>query len=171
MNQETRWTPRVTVAAVIEREGRFLLVEEQQSRGLVLNNASGHLDIAESLPEACVREVLEETGFDFTPEALVGVYLSRYRGHDPVHNRERDLTFLRFTFCGALGDFHPERELDTPIVRTLWMTPEEIHASRARHRSPMVLRSLQDYLDGHRFPLDTIHADASVAHPADFGSR
>ena len=112
---ETRWTPRVTVAAVIERDGRFLLVEERQSRGLVLNNPAGHLDIGESLPQACVREVLEETAFDFTPEALVGVYLSRYRGHDPRHGRTRDLTFLRFTFCGTLGQFHEELTLDDPI--------------------------------------------------------
>ena len=87
---ETRWTPRVTVAAIIERDGRFLLVEEKQSRGLVLNNPAGHLDIGESLPQACVREVLEETAFDFTPEALVGVYLSRYRGHDPRHGRRSE---------------------------------------------------------------------------------
>ena len=168
---ETRWTPRVTVAAVIERDGRFLLVEERQSRGLVLNNPAGHLDIGESLPQACVREVLEETAFDFTPEALVGVYLSRYRGHDPRHGRTRDLTFLRFTFCGTLGQFHEELTLDDPIERTVWMTPDEIRASRARHRSPMVLRSLQDYLDGHRFPFDTIYADGSVFNPDDLSKR
>ena len=129
---ETRWTPRVTVAAIIERDGRFLLVEEKQSRGLVLNNPAGHLDIGESLPQACVREVLEETAFDFTPEALVGVYLSRYRGHDPRHGRTRDLTFLRFTFCGTLGRFHEGRALDTPIERTVWMTPDEIRARYGR---------------------------------------
>lgn len=168
---ETRWTPRVTVAAIIERDGRFLLVEERQSRGLVLNNAAGHLDRGESLPQACVREVLEETGFDFTPEALVGVYLSRYRGHDPKKDRVRDLTFLRFTFCGTLGAFHSEHTLDTPIERTVWMTPDEIRASQSRHRSPMVLRSLQDYLDGHRFPLDTIYAHSSLYNPADFSTR
>ena len=168
---ETRWTPRVTVAAVIEREGRFLLVEERQSRGLVLNNPAGHLDVGESLTQACVREVLEETAHDFTPEALVGVYLSRYRGHDPRYGHLRDLTFLRFTFCGRLGRFHPERTLDAPIERTVWLTPEEMRASHARHRSPMVLRSLQDYLDGHRFPLDTIYADGSVFKPDDLSRR
>lgn len=168
---ETRWTPRVTVAAVIERDGRFLLVEERQSRGLVLNNPAGHLDIGESLPQACVREVLEETAFDFTPEALVGVYLSRYRGHDPRHGHVRDLTFLRFTFCGSLGRFHEGRKLDSPIERTVWMTPEEIRASQARHRSPMVLRSLQDYLDGHRLALDSVYADSSVFSPDDLSRR
>jgi hypothetical protein len=83
----------------------------------------------------------------------------------------RDLTFLRFTFCGTLGQFHAGRELDSPIERTVWMTPDEIRASQARHRSPMVLRSLQDYLDGHRFPLDSIYADASVFDPADLSAR
>ena len=168
---ETRWTPRVTVAAVLERDGKFLLVEERQTRGLVLNNAAGHLDCGESLTQAVVREVLEETAHDFTPTALVGVYLSRYQGHDPVRGRDRDLTFLRFTFCGTLGDFHPDRVLDTPIERTLWLTPEEIRASTSRHRSPMVLRSLEDYLDGHRFPLDTIYAHESVFDPAAFETR
>lgn len=168
---EKRWTPRVTVAAVLERDNRFLLVEERQSRGLVLNNPAGHLDIGESLPQACVREVLEETAFDFTPEALVGVYLSRYRGHDSRHGVLRDLTFLRFTFCGTLGKFHQGRDLDSPIERTVWMTSEEVRASQPRHRSPMVLRSLQDYLDGHRFPLDSIYADASVFDPADLSAR
>ncbi|MEE1653329.1 NUDIX hydrolase [Brachymonas sp. G34] len=166
-----RWTPRVTVAAVLEHEGRFLLVEERQTRGLVLNNAAGHLDRGESLVHACVREVLEETAYDFTPEALVGVYLSRYQGHDPKRGIDRDLTFLRFTFCGQLGQFHSERELDTPIERTLWLTPDEIRASVHRHRSPMVLRSLEDYLSGHRFPLDTIYAHESVTNPACFETR
>lgn len=168
---ETRWTPRVTVAAILERDGKFLLVEENQSRGLVLNNAAGHLDLGESLTQACIREVLEETAYDFTPEALVGVYLSRFQGMDKRKGVERDLTFLRFTFCGQLGDFHPERTLDTPIERTVWMTPEEIRASEKRHRSPMVLRSLDDYLKGHRFPLDTIHAHESVFNPADLEHR
>lgn len=168
---ETRWTPRVTVAAVLERDGQFLLVEERQTRGLVLNNAAGHLDRGESLTQAVVREVLEETAHDFTPQALVGVYLSRYQGHDPRSGRDRDLTFLRFTFCGDLGRFHADRTLDNPIERTVWMTPEEIRASAGRHRSPMVLRSLEDYLDGHRFPLDTIYAHESVFEPHDFEHR
>ena len=111
---ETRWTPRVTVAGILERDGRYLLVEERQSRGLVLNTPAGHLDQGESLTQAVVREVLEETAYDFTPTALVGVYLSRYQGHDPRKGVDRDLTFLRFTFCGTLGAFHPERALDEP---------------------------------------------------------
>lgn len=166
-----RWTPRVTVAAVIEQAGRFLLVEERQTRGLVLNNPSGHLDCGETLPQACIREVLEETAYDFTPRALVGVYLSRYRGYDSKKNALRDITFLRFTFCGVLGQFHKDRTLDTPIERILWLTKEEIITSVKQHRSPMVLRSLYDYLDGHRFPLDTVHADCSVFKPADIELR
>ena len=168
---ETRWTPRVTVAGILERDGRYLLVEERQSRGLVLNTPAGHLDQGESLTQAVVREVLEETAYDFTPTALVGVYLSRYQGHDPRKGVDRDLTFLRFTFCGTLGAFHPERVFDEPIERTLWLTPDEIRASVARHRSPMVLRSLDDYLAGHRFPLDTIYADASIFSPAALSER
>lgn len=167
----SRWTPRVTVAAVIEQDGRFLLVEERQTRGLVLNNPSGHLDCGETLPQACIREVLEETAYDFVPQALVGVYLSRYRGHDPKKDALRDITFLRFTFCGALGQFHKNRSLDTPIERTVWLSKAELIDSAERHRSPMVLRSLHDYLDGHRFPLDTVHADLSVFNPADIELR
>ena len=97
--------------------------------------------------------------------------MSRYQGHDARRGIDRDLTFLRFTFCGKLGRFHPDRQLDTPIERTLWLTPDEIRASVQRHRSPMVIRSLEDYLNGHRFPLDTIYAHESVTHPACFETR
>ena len=166
-----RWKPSVTVAAIIEQGGRYLLVEEHTPEGLRLNNPAGHLDPGESPEQGCAREALEETTHTFEPDALVGVYLSRYRGHDPRHGRTRDLTFLRFTFCGTLGQFHEELTLDDPIERIVWMTPDEIRASRARHRSPMVLRSLQDYLDGHRFPLDTIYADGSVFNPDDLSKR
>ncbi|WP_367847865.1 NUDIX hydrolase [Rhodoferax sp. WC2427] len=148
-----RWKPSVTVAAVVEHEGRFLLVEEHTPEGLRLNNPAGHLEPGESLAEACARETLEETATSFTPTALVGVYQARLL---PANSTEFT-TYLRFAFCGTLGDFHPGRRLDHGIKRTLWMTPAEIRASTHRHRSPMLLRGIEDYLAGRRFPLDLVY--------------
>ena len=157
-----RWKPNVTVAALIERDGHFLLVEEDTADGLRLNNPAGHLDPGESPIQACIREVLEETAHDFTPTAVVGVYLNRFR-------RTRtgdDITYLRFAFAGQLGTHHGWRALDEGIVRTVWMTPEEIRATRDRHRSPLLLRCLDDYLAGQRFPLTLVHTDSSVTESA-----
>ncbi|WHZ10108.1 MAG: Nudix-like NDP and NTP phosphohydrolase NudJ [Burkholderiaceae bacterium] len=162
---ERRWTPRVTVAAVIEQGGRFLLVEEQTQDGLRLNNPAGHLEPGESPAQACVREALEETGHAFEPTALVGVYLARPGGADargPAGAADPGLTYLRFAFCGELGAADPHRPLDRGIVRTLWMDVGELRASRARHRSPLVLRCVSDYLAGRRHPLDLIHCDPSL---------
>ena len=156
-----RWKPNVTVAALIVRDGHFLLVEEDTADGLRLNNPAGHLDPGESPIQACIREVLEETAHDFTPTAVVGVYLNRFR-------RTRtgdDITYLRFAFAGQLGTHHGWRALDEGIVRTVWMTPEEIRATRDRHRSPLLLRCLDDYLAGQRFSLNLVHTDASVLQP------
>ena len=154
-----RWKPHVTVAAVIEREGRFLLVEEQTSDGLRLNNPAGHLDPGESLVQGCIRETLEETAHDFVPTALVGVYLSRVPR--PARDGQPPLavTYLRFAFSGELGQFFPDRRLDHGIVRAVWMTPAEIRASASRHRSPVVLQCLEDYLAGVRHPLVMLHTD------------
>ena len=148
-----RWKPSVTVAAVVEHEGRFLLVEEHTPEGLRLNNPAGHLEHGESLADACARETLEETATRFTPTALVGVYQARLR---PANSQEFT-TYLRFAFCGTLGDFEPERRLDHGITRTLWMTAAEIRASTHLHRSPMLLRGIEDYLAGRRYPLDLIY--------------
>ena len=146
------WKPNVTVAAVVERDGAFLLVEEETEHGLMFNQPAGHLEQGESLPAAATRETLEESGWDFTPEELVGIYQWR--------NRERDLTYLRFAFAGRLGRHHDDFSLDTGIVRTVWMTPEEIHASQARHRSPLVVKCVEDYLAGQRVPLAIlVHCD------------
>ncbi|OJX34428.1 MAG: NUDIX hydrolase [Burkholderiales bacterium 68-12] len=156
-----RWKPNVTVAALIERDGHFLLVEEDTADGLRLNNPAGHLDPGESPLDACIREVLEETAYDFTPTALVGVYLNRFR-------RTRtgdDITYMRFAFAGTLGTHHAWRTLDEGIVRTVWMTPAQIRASRERHRSPVLLRCVEDYLAGQRFALDVVHTDPSVGRP------
>ena len=160
-----RWKPSVTVAAIIERrEGdtsRFLLVEEHTPEGLKINNPAGHLDPEESPQQGVVREVLEETACVFTPDRLVGVYLSRFQR--PA--RGEDVTFVRFAFGGSVGEPDPNRALDEGIVRTLWMTLPELRESRARHRSPHVLGCIEDYVAGRRYPLDTITTDASVYVP------
>jgi len=164
---DLRWKPSVTVAAIIERDGRFLLVEEETSEGLRLNNPAGHLDPGESPHEACAREVLEETTHLFEPTALVGVYLSRFQRPLPDASIE-DVTYLRFAFCGLLGKAVADRHLDTGIVRTLWLTPDEIRASAARHRSPLLLRCMDDHLRGQRFPLEAVHTDPSVQNLQQF---
>ena len=166
---DLRWKPNVTVAAVIERDGRFLLVEEHTSHGLKLNTPAGHLDPGESPAEGCAREALEETAHHFVPTALVGVYMARFQ-RQPTASAERrdseeDITYLRFAFTGTLGDFVQGRALDEGIVRTLWMTPDEIRASVDRHRSPLLLQCIEDYLGGARHPLSLVHTDASVYGP------
>ena len=146
------WKPNVTVAAIVEREGRFLLVEEETDDGLMLNQPAGHLEANESLVEGAARETLEETAYEFTPQYLVGVYCWRHT--------DRNVTFLRFAFAGMLGTHYPERALDTGIVRALWLTAAEVRASRGRHRSPMVVRCMDDYQRGTRAPLDLlVHLD------------
>jgi len=157
----TRWKPSVTVAAVIEQSGRFLLVEEHTSEGLRLNNPAGHLDPGESPAAGCIRETLEETAYQFTPQALVGVYLARM--HRPLAgNAIEDITYLRFAFCGALGAFDGGRQLDHGIVRTVWLSPEEIRQHSDRLRSPLVLQCMEDYLAGKRFDLNLVHTHPSV---------
>ena len=153
-----RWKPNVTVAAVIEQDGRFLLVEEHTSDGLMLNSPAGHLDPGETPVEGCARETLEETAHHFTPTALIGIYLAR----SPRRTHGEHVTYLRFAFAGTLGAFEPGRSLDEGIVRTVWMTADEIRASVARHRSPLLLEGVEDYLAGQRYPLDLIHSDPSV---------
>ena len=156
---DTRWKPSVTVAAVIEQNSRFLLVEEHTAEGLRLNNPAGHLDPGESPAQGCAREALEETAWHFTPTELVGIYLSRFQRPDT------DITYLRFAFCGTLGAFEAQRTLDTGIVRALWLTPDEIRASTARHRSPLVLQCMEDYLRGQRYPMELVYTDASIYGP------
>ncbi|MEJ7931555.1 NUDIX hydrolase [Ramlibacter sp. AN1015] len=157
-----RWKPNATVAAIIEREGRYLLVEEQTAQGLKLNNPAGHLEPGESPMAACSREALEETGHEFMPHALVGIYLARERRGDAGE----DVTYLRFAFRGALGRHDPGRALDAGIVRTVWLTAQEVRDSVARHRSPLVLRCVEDHLAGVSHPLTLLHVDASVTAKA-----
>ncbi|CAN7205838.1 NUDIX hydrolase [Pseudorhodoferax sp. LjRoot39] len=153
-----RFKPSVTVAAVIERGGRYLLVEEHTPEGLRLNNPAGHLEPGEALATACAREALEETAHTFTPTELVGIYLSRFVR--PATGEE--ISYLRFAFCGELGAQVAGRSLDAGIARTLWLTPDEVRASRERHRSPLLLRCIEDHLAGQRHPLALLHTDPSV---------
>lgn len=160
-----RWKPSVTVAALIERvvdgERQFLLVEEHTPEGLKLNNPAGHLNPGESPEQGVAREALEETGRVFTPSHLVGVYLSRvYR-----QGRGEDITYLRFAFAGTASAPQPGWVLDAGIVRALWMSVGQIRASADRHRSPMLLRSIEDHLAGKRYPLALFTTDPSVFAP------
>lgn len=138
----------MTVAAIIEQDGRFLLVEEETEQGLRFNQPAGHLDPGESLITAVSRETLEETAYDFTPQAVIGIYHHTVEGSG--------ITYIRFAFCGALGAHQSGRPLDTGIVRTVWLTPAEIRACAARHRTPLVMRCIDDYLSGSRFPLSVL---------------
>jgi phosphatase NudJ len=158
--------PSVTVAAVITRDfdgvQKFLLVEEETRDGIKLNNPAGHLDPGESPAQGCARETLEETAFHFTPAAIVGVYLSRFERAATATEEELDVTYLRFAFCGELGSHVAGQALDVGIVRTLWLTADEIRQTTDHHRSPLLLRCMEDYLAGKRYPLELVSTDASV---------
>ena len=154
-----RWKPNVTVAAVIEQNGRFLLIEEHTAQGLRLNTPAGHLDPGESPVEGCARETLEETAHAFSPTALIGIYMARSSHRT---GSKEDVTYMRFAFAGTLGPEEAGRALDEGIVRTVWMSADEIRASVPRHRSPLLLQCVEDYLAGKRYPLDLIHVDESV---------
>jgi 8-oxo-dGTP pyrophosphatase MutT (NUDIX family) len=156
-----RWKPSVTVAAVIEEGGRYLLVEEHTADGLRLNNPAGHLEPAESPQQAVVREAREETARHFTPSHLLGVYLARFQR--PAQGE--DVTYVRLAFAGQVGDVIDGLQLDHGIVRTLWMTPAEVRASADRHRSPLVMRCIDDHLAGRRYPLDAVTTHASIWAP------
>lgn len=158
MSSLERFKPSVTVAAIVEQGGKFLLVEEMTPEGLKLNNPAGHLDAGESLVQACIRETLEETARHFTPTHLLGIYMSRFQRP----SNGDDITYLRFAFCGSVGDAVIGQALDTPIVRTLWMSVEEIRSSTTQHRSPMLLRCVEDYLAGQRIPMSSILTDTSI---------
>ncbi len=142
--------PEITVAAVIERNNRFLLVEEETEYGVLLNQPAGHLEADESLLEAVIRETLEETACELIAEALVGVYLLQYN----LENNKK-VSFLRFAFTGDIG-LKQDRPLDPDILRTVWMTYDEIAACPERHRSSLVLKSIDDYLKGQRIPLSVL---------------
>lgn len=142
------WKPNVTVASIVELNGKFLMVEEQSPTGAVLNQPAGHLELNEGLEDAVVRETLEETGYAFTATAIVGSYL--------WHNEENETTYFRTTYLGTVGAANEAAILDDGIIGALWMTHEEIIANSARLRSPIILQSIDDYLAGKTHPLDVI---------------
>ena len=139
--------PDVTVAAVVERAGRFLIVQERAARRVVLNQPAGHLEDGESLLQAVVRETLEETGYPFEPQAVTGLYLWR----------ASDRTFLRVAFAGTVGDRANGVPLDRAIIRTAWITRDQLGQREGELRSPLVLRCIDDYLRGARYPLELLN--------------
>ena len=152
------WKPNTTVAAVVVRDGQFLLVEEHTRAGLRLNQPAGHLDPGESLLQAAVRETLEETAYHVEPVALIGVYMARLHPGSPA-TAQQDVVYIRYAFeCRLLGH-DAQRVLDDGIVRALWLDSDSLRAQAAQHRSMLVQATVDDYLAGRRFPLDLIHTD------------
>ena len=168
----TRWKPGVTVAAVVEHAGKFLLVEEQTRSGLRLNNPAGHLEAGESLTQACTRETREETAYQFTPQALVGSYLWRApTANAPAADATAEENgYLRFAFCGELGVHYPQQALDTGIQRVLWLSLEELRTSVAQHRSPLVLQCIEDYVRGCRYSLEFLYTHPTIYAATSFAS-
>jgi ADP-ribose pyrophosphatase YjhB (NUDIX family) len=142
------WKPNVTVAAVLERDGKFLLVEEETDDGIRYNQPAGHLECGESLNDAVIRETLEEAAYTFAPEYLVGIYNWR--------REDKDVTYLRFAFGGVITGHDAARQLDAGIIAARWLTLDEIRALAPRHRSPLILRCIEDWLVGKRYPLDLL---------------
>ena len=142
------WKPNVTVAAVVQRDGKFLLVEEETEAGLAFNQPAGHLEAGESLIAAVVREALEETAYHFKPTHLVGIYNWKHPS--------KDVTYLRFAYGGRIEGEVPGRALDEGIVRAVWMTIDELRATVARHRSPLILRCIEDWLAGPQHALSLV---------------
>ncbi len=141
------WKPDVTVAALVEREGRFLLVEERIGGRVVFNQPAGHVEDGESLREAVIRETLEETAWHFEPESLLGLYLWRSpRGHST----------LRIAFTGSVSLHEAQRTLDPPVLAAHWLSREQVIARTAQLRTPLVLRCIDDFLAGRRLPLSAV---------------
>lgn len=136
------WKPSVTVAAIVEHEGKFLIVEEHTTDGIRLNQPAGHLDPGEAPATGAAREALEESAWEVKPEGLLGIYLSRYTSS----RTGQDVTYLRFAFAASVIRHHTERALDEGIIRTLWMTPDELRATTDQHRSPLVMQCVEDFL-------------------------
>jgi ADP-ribose pyrophosphatase YjhB (NUDIX family) len=158
---DPRWKPNVTVAAVVEHAGRYLLIEEETPEGLRLNNPAGHLDPGESPVQGVIRETLEETACVFEPRHFLGLYMARFVRPE----RGEDVTYVRLAYSGTVGEPLPGRALDTGIVRRLWLTLAEVRATSSRHRSPLVLRCIEDHAAGRRHPLDVVTVDATLLAP------
>lgn len=155
------WKPNTTVAAVIERDGRLLMVEEQTADGIRLNQPAGHLDPGESLADAAVREALEETGHRVEPVAFLGAYLAT----TVPRSTGKPVTYLRHAFICRVVSHDETLALDDGILRAVWMTPDEIVAARHWHRSPLVERTVADFVAGRRFPLDVLYTHPSALGP------
>lgn len=141
--------PRVTVATLVEREGRFLFVEEIDPQGrLVINQPAGHVEGGETLVEAARRETFEETGWHIQPEHLVGIYL--------WNRPDGTASYCRVAIAGRAESHDPAAPLDAGIQRALWLTPQELAGREDALRSPMVRRCLEDYLAGERHPLSVL---------------
>ena len=159
----TVWKPSVTVAAIVEHEGRFLIVEEHTTDGIRLNQPAGHLDPGETPMFGATREAREESAWEIEPIGLLGVYLSRYTSSRTLE----DVTYLRFAFAARAIREHKDQALDDGIIRTMWLTPEELRATESQHRSPLVMRCVNDFLAwqaGTRplTPLDQVYTHDSV---------
>lgn len=142
------WKPHVTVAAIVERQGRFLIVKEECDGKVVYNQPAGHLNEGESLIEAVTRETLEETARHFRPTAITGMYRWTHL--------ETGITYLRVGFTGTDSGHEPARPLDSGILHVSWLSRAELCARQKRLRSPMVLRCIDDYLAGKRYPLSLL---------------
>ena len=145
-----RWKPNVTVAAIVECDQKFLLVEENADNHIVFNQPAGHLEKDESLIDAVKREVLEETAWEFIPRAIVGFYM--------YPDQHSDITYLRLCFSGTCENHHPEQALDDGIIQAVWLNREEIKENEDKMRSPMVTQCIDDYLSGKKYPLDLINS-------------
>ena len=143
------WIPHVTVAAIIEKENRFLLVKEISEQGDVFNQPAGHWEENETLIQAVIRETQEETAYTFVPEGLVGCYQWKIPG--------KQTTYLRFCFYGQVTEHQSNQELDEGIIATEWMTLDQLQAESCPKRSPLVLNCINDYLAGKRYPLEIIN--------------
>ena len=139
-------TPHITVAAVMEKDGKYLMVKEVANELIVFNQPAGHWEVDETLTNAAIRETLEETAWEFTPEALVGIYRWKHPHKDDV--------YLRVTFCGSVDKFHADQILDNGIIEAVWMSRQElVDLSEIERRSAMVLQSIEDYEQGQRYDL------------------
>lgn len=147
------WKPHATVAAIIEQDQRFLMVEELKQGQTVYNQPAGHLEPHESLLQAVIRETREETARDFEAEYISGIY--RW-DQFPAGGEQRNRCFLRVAFVGSCHHYDPDQPLDDGIVRALWLSREELATQPEKLRSPMVLRCIDDYLAGARYPLDLV---------------